>query len=256
MNQASSQLAGERPAGMSEAEWLARIDLAAAHRIADMFGWTNLIYNHITMRVPGEENCFLLKPNEQLFSEVTASSLVKLDLDGNIQGGSRKVNVAGYNIHTAVLKARPEINCSVHVHTKAGMAIAALDCEFLPLTQGSMRFYKRIAYHDYYGISDKEAERAQIAADLGQMKAMIMRNHGLLTCAPTIGEAMMSMKYLIDSCEVQLAVMATGTQIRLPPPEICEMAAKQWEAHDSRGNIDEWNALIRMAEAYDPSFRR
>lgn len=242
--------------GMSEAEWAARVDLAAAHRLADMFGWTNLIYNHITLRVPGEENCFLLKPNDELFSEVTASSLVKLDLDGNVQDGSRAVNVAGFNIHTAVLKARPEINCSIHVHTRAGMAISAMDVDLLPLTQGSMRFYKRIAYHDYYGISDKEAERAQIAADIGSMKAMILRNHGLLTCAPTVGEAMMSMKYLVDSCEVQLAAQASGVPLRLPPAEICELAARQWDKHDQRGNTDEWNALMRMAERFDPTFKR
>jgi ribulose-5-phosphate 4-epimerase/fuculose-1-phosphate aldolase len=155
-----------------------------------------------------------------------------------------------------VLKARPEINCSIHVHTKAGMAISAMDVEVLPLTQGSMRFYKRIAYHDYHGISDKEAERAQIAADIGSMKAMILRNHGLLTCAPGIGEAMMSMKYLIDSCEVQLAAQASGAALRLPPPDICELAAKQWDTHDKRGNVDEWNALMRMAERFDPTFKR
>lgn len=244
------------PAGMSEAEWSARIDLAASHRLADIFGWTNLVYNHITLRVPGQENCFLLKPNDELFNEVTASSLVKLDLDGNVQDGSRSVNVAGFNIHAAVLKARPEINSSIHVHTKAGMAISALDVGLLPLTQGSMRFYNRIAYHDYYGISDKETERVQIAKDLGSMKSMILRNHGLLTCAAGIGEAMMAMKYLIDSCEVQLAVQSSGAAIRLPSPEICEMAAVQWEAHDRRGNVAEWNALMRMADAVDPAFRR
>ncbi|WP_338608684.1 class II aldolase/adducin family protein [Pelagibacterium nitratireducens] len=245
-----------QPAGMSDTEWSARIELAAAHRLADRFGWTNLVYNHITLRVPGEDNCFLLKPNDELFNEVTASSLVKLDLEGNVQDGSRAVNVAGFNIHTAVLKARPEINCSIHVHTKAGMAISALDVDLLPLTQGSMRFYRRIAYHEYYGISDKEAERAQIAMDIGQMKVMILRNHGLLTCAPGIGEAMMSMKYLIDSCEVQLAAQASGAPLRLPPPEMCEMAAEQWDAHDKGGNVAEWNALMRMAEALDPSFKR
>ncbi len=252
----TSQMQHAKPAGMADAEWSARIDLAAAHRLADMFGWTNLVYNHITLRVPGEDNCFLLKPNDELFSEVTASSLVKLDLDGKVQDGTRSVNVAGFNIHTAVLGARSEINCSIHVHTKAGMAISALDTEILPLTQGSMRFYKRVAYHDYYGISDKDAERAQIAADIGTKKAMILRNHGLLTCAPNIGEAMMSMKYLIDSCEVQLAAQASGAPLRLPPPDICELAAKQWDVHDTRGNVAEWAALMRMAEAFDPSFKR
>lgn len=251
----TSQVQSSKPAGMTDAEWSARIELAAAHRLADMFGWTNLIYNHITLRVPGEDNCFLLKPNDELFSEVTASSLVKLDLEGNVQDGARSVNVAGFNIHTAVLAARPEINCSLHVHTRAGMAISALDVELLPLTQGSMRFYKRVAYHDYHGISDKEAERAQIAADIGTKKVMILRNHGLLTCAPSIGEAMMSMKYLIDTCEVQLAAQAAGAPLRLPPDDICEMAARQWDVHDSRGNVAEWAALMRMADALDPSFK-
>lgn len=256
MAQAARTSSPKNAREIGEAEWQARVELAAAHRLADIFGWTNLIYNHITVRVPDEPNHFLLKPNELLFNEVTASSLVKIDLSGEpATPRDGKVNVAGFNIHTAVLAARPEINCVAHVHTEAGMAISAMDGELLPLTQGSMRFYNRIAYHDYHGISDRESERRLIAADIGDKKAMIMRNHGLLTCGTSIGEAMMTMKYLIATCDVQLRLQATGQPIRLPAPEVCEHTAKQWDAHDRRGNVVEWQALMRIADAHDPSFR-
>jgi ribulose-5-phosphate 4-epimerase/fuculose-1-phosphate aldolase len=249
-------MAGTEPlVQQNEAEWQARIDLAAAHRLADIFSWTNLVYNHITLRIPGEPAHFLLKPNELLFNEVTASSLVKLDLDGNPTDGSRQINVAGFNIHTAVLTARPEINCVIHVHTEVGMAISALDQPILPLNQGAMRFYNRIAYHDYEGISDATGERERISRDIADKKVMILRHHGLLTCGANIGEAMMLMKYLIASCDVQLRVQAVSKDVSLPSPEVCEHTARQWDAHDSRGNIVEWQALLRIADSHGTDYK-
>jgi len=245
------------PAGMSNEEWQTRVDLAAAHRLVAIFGWTNLIYNHVTARVPGEPDHFLLKPHHLLFEEVTASSLVKLDLDGNFvdQGDERSLNVSGFNIHTAVFKARPEINCAVHVHTVAGMAMSARKSGLLPLTQGAMRFYNRLAFHDYEGMSSNENERERIARDLGKMKAMILRNHGLLTCGASIREGLILMKYLVTSCETQFMLEASGAEILTPDPETCEKAAQQWERHDGIGGEAEWPAMLRMVDRIDQSYK-
>lgn len=240
---------------MSKAEWTARVDLAAAYRIGAIFGWSNLIYNHVTLRVPGEPNHFLVKVNDLMFEEVTASSLAKLDLDGKPVGEDQNVNVTGFNIHTAVLRARPDVNAVYHVHTDAGTAMSAHKKGLLPMSQASMQFYNRLAYHDYEGLSDDEGERERIARAMGGKKAMIMRNHGLLTCGKSIGRALVLMKYLVTSCETQLRLEATGADIILPPPEMCEHAARQWETFDPINADAEWRALVRLADRHDPSFR-
>ena len=243
-----------RPGAIGADEWSARVELAAAHRLVSLFGWTNLIYNHVTLRVPGEPQHFLLKPHTLLFEEVTASSLVKLDLDGNAVGDGTTLNAAGFNIHTAVLKSRPEINCVVHVHTLAGMAISAHAGGLLPLNQGAMRFYNRISYHDYEGLSTDANERERIERDLGRNKAMIMRNHGLLTCGTTVREALILMKYLVMSAEAQLMLEASGAELVIPPPDVCERAAQQWETHDPKAGLAEWPAMLRIVDRHDPSY--
>jgi ribulose-5-phosphate 4-epimerase/fuculose-1-phosphate aldolase len=250
-----STLHSLRAPTMSEAEHSARVDLAAAHRIAALFGWSNLIYNHITLRVPGESNHFLLKPNDLMFEEVTASCLVKLDLDGRPVTEHENLNVAGFTIHTAILKARPDINCVAHVHTNAGMAMSARKSGLLPFCQGAMRFYNRIGYHDYEGLSHQASEGERIVKDLGPHKAAILRNHGLHTCGVDVRETISMMKYLVDTCEGQLMLEASGGEIELPPPDVCEQGAQQWERHDAVGGQAVWPALLRMADRADPSFR-
>lgn len=247
---------GDRRPEISQTEWEARVDLAAAHRIAGVFGWTNLIYNHFTLRVPGEPQHFLVKPHDLMFEEVTASSLLKVDLDGKPVDEWVEVNAAGFTIHTAVLQSRPDIACVAHVHTNEGMALSAHSKGLRFMTQGSMRFYNRISYHAYEGISSELSERDSIAADLGpKNKAMILRNHGLLTCGENIREAIVLMKYLIASCTTQLMLEATGAPIIEPEPELCEYAARQWEKYDSKGGHAEWPALLRMLDRQDASFR-
>jgi ribulose-5-phosphate 4-epimerase/fuculose-1-phosphate aldolase len=240
---------------IGEVESGARVDLAAAYRLGAIFGWSNLIYNHVTLRVPGEPHHFLIKVNDLMFEEVTASSLAKIDLDGKPVGEDQNVNVAGFNIHTAVLRARPEINCVYHVHTDAGTALSAHKGGLLPMSQTSMQFYNRLAYHDYEGLSDDVDERERIARDLGNKKAMILRNHGLLTCGASVSEALVLMKWLVTSCETQLRLEATGAEIILPPPEVCEHTARQWEMFSPVNAQAEWGALLRMADRHDPSFR-
>lgn len=244
------------PPGLSVDEWNARTDLAAAHRLAGVFGWTNLIYNHFTLRVPHEPEHFLVKPHELMFEEVTASSLVKVDLNGNAVGWDGNLNAAGFSIHTAVLRARPDVNSVVHVHTNAGMAMSAHAVGLRFITQGAMRFYNRISYHPYEGIAGDLDERDRIARNLGKNKAMIMNNHGLLTCGTTIRESVVLMKYLIAACSTQLMLEATGAGMIEPSPEVCEHAARQWDEYDRVGGSAEWPALLRMLDRQDPSFRQ
>lgn len=244
-------------ASVDEAEWNARIELAAAYRLIDIHGWTNLIYNHVTLRVPGEPGHFLVKPHQLLFNEVCASNLLKLRLDGRLEPGQEDVNTAGFTIHTAILDARPDLHCTAHVHTEAGMAMSAHGKGLLPLNQGAMRFYNRLSYHDYEGISESLSERERISLDLGpRNKAMIMRNHGLLTAGPTVAEALTSMLYLVTSCRTQLMLEATGAPLVIPSPEICERAALQWEKVMERAPRDEWPAWLRIADRVDASFRQ
>jgi len=256
--------ASNKPQGMSEAEWQARVDCAAAHRFVAHFGWTNLIYNHVTMRVPDQPDQFLLKPHALMFEEVTASSLVKLPISGKAparktddhDGRTGDVQTAGFNIHTAVLEARPEINCVVHVHTAPGMAVTILKEGLLPLTQGAMRFYNRIAYHDYEGISNDSDEKARIARDMGPThKTMLMRNHGLLTCGTSPREALSLMKFLIEACDTQMRVLATGREIIIPSHETAEAAAQQWDKGDPKTGLAVWPAILRMLDREDTSYR-
>lgn len=241
---------------VGEAEWAARVDLAAAHRLVDLYGWSNLIYNHVTLRVPGEPEWFLVKPHQLMFHEVRASNLLKLRLDGSPSAESENVNAAGFTIHTAILLARPDLNCTMHVHTEAGMAMSAHGKGLLPLNQGAMRFYNRLSYHDYEGLSRDVEERERIAQDLGPVnKAMIMRNHGLLTAGTTVVEALTQMLYLITSCKTQLMLEASGAPLIVPSPETCEHAARQWEQIADFGLRDEWPAYLRLADRADPSFR-
>lgn len=238
----------------SNAERAAREELAIAHRMAVHYGWTNLIYNHIALRVPGEPTHFLFKRHDLLFEEVTASNLIKLDLTGRPVTEADNVNAAGFNIHGAVLRARPEINCTLHTHTIAGMAVAACGRGLLPLSQASMRFYNRLSYHDYEGLSEDPQECARIARDLGpRNQAMILRNHGLLTCSESVAQSIFMMKQLVTACEVQVAALAMGGEPCMPPPEVCEHTAVQWEQYARTGASANLPAYRRIVERDHPS---
>jgi ribulose-5-phosphate 4-epimerase/fuculose-1-phosphate aldolase len=239
---------------VSDAEWEARVDLAAVYRLIAHYGWDDVIYNHSSMRVPGEPRMFLMKRHELLYTEVTASNLVKVSMDEDLDERAG-VNRPGFTLHGGVLSARPDVNCAIHVHTTTGMAIAGLKSGLRMVSQQAIRFYERIGYHPYEGITEDFDERARIKRDLGQNRAMIMHNHGLLTVGKTAREAFVLMHHLIEAAEIQLKLEATGAPLIEIPEDVCEKTARQFESHDAgRGSAD-WPAYLRMLDKIDRSYR-
>ena len=241
----------------SAVEWRMRVDLAACYRLADLFGFSDVIWNHITAKVPDTEH-FLINRFGLRYDEVTASNLVTLDIDGNvIDSGSgtseEDINVTGYVIHSAIHAARPDVHCVMHSHSEAGLAVSVLKEGLVPMVQDAMSFYERVAYHDYEGLAINTDERERLAASLGDSMVMILRNHGLLTCGKTVAEAFMNMYYLERACKVQMQVYASGRDFVLPAPELCELAANQYEQFPL-GKY-EWPALLRLADERSPGFR-
>lgn len=245
---------------VSDEEWRIRVDLAACYRLVAHYGWTDLIYTHISARVPGENGgeAFLLNPFGFMFEEVTASSLVKIDVDGKILMDTPfDVNDAGFTIHSAVHMARHDVACVIHTHTRAGMAVSAQVDGLLPLTQNAMMFHgDHMAYHAYEGVALDLDERSRLQADLGGRYAMILRNHGLLTCGRTVAEAFEIMQNLEHACEAQLAAQAGGVALTMPPADVCAHAAEQfWNyAKDKPFGRRAWPALLRMLDRHNPGY--
>ena len=242
---------------VSKIEWSARVELAAGYRLADMFGFSDVIWNHITSKIPGT-NYFLINRFGFRFDEVTASNLVTIDLEGNaVDPGSETsdedVNLTGFVIHSAIHAARHDVMCVMHSHSQAGLVVSALKNGLVPMTIDAMPFYNRVAYHDFEGLSVDVEERERLAETLGNHNAMILRNHGLLTCGKDVSEAFMKMYYLERACEVQLQVQASGQKIQLPSAEVCEKAAIQ--ANRFPHGAYEWPALLRLVESACPDYR-
>ena len=242
----------------SPEEWAVRVDLAAAYRLVHEFGWTDMIYNHISAPVPGAEGHFLLNAYGLAYDEITASSLVTVDLAGNIVHApdpSYGINLAGYVIHSAIHEARPEVRCIIHTHSWASMAVSALECGLLPLTQTAMRFLK-IAYHDYQGVVLNNEEKASLLEDLGQGEALILRNHGALTVGKSVGEAFNWAHRLELACHSQLAAMACNTPFTKVAPEVLEETWNNYQPSTRRPyGLMEWPALLRKLDRLDPSYR-
>src|SRR5258708_16218202 len=218
------------PAEYSEAEWDARCDLASAYRLFSHLGWHELIYNHITLRVPDEPGYFLINPFGLLYHEVRASNLVKIDIDGCIIGHSNHpVNPAGFIVHSAVHRAREDAHYVMHTHTTAGSAVACQSKGLLPLSFASFFYVDRVAYHDFEGITFDLGQRVRLAADLGSKNAMILRNHGLLTCGASVADAFAELYHLQRACEVQLAAQSSGARLHFPSSEIAARAAMQFD---------------------------
>ena len=221
-----------------------------------MFGFSDIVWNHITAKVPGTEH-FLINRFGLRYDEVTASSLVTVDLDGNlVDAGTadtdEEVNLTGFVIHSAVHAARPDVHCVMHTHSPGGMAVSVLKEGLMPLQIDGLSFYNRVAYHDFEGLSVDTGERERLAADLGDLNAMILRNHGLLTCGETVGAAFMEMYYLERACNLQMQVLATGRPLEMPGEELCERTAKQ--AGLFPPGKYEWPALMRLVEKKAPDF--
>jgi ribulose-5-phosphate 4-epimerase/fuculose-1-phosphate aldolase len=237
---------------VSETEWQARLDLAACYRLVEAYGMTDMIYNHITLRIPGTEH-LLINLYGLLYKEITATSLAKIDVEGNIiwkPDTDYGINKSGYVIHGAIHKARPDVAAVLHTHTRAGMAVAAMQEGLLPLNQTAIRFVGHIGYHDYEGPAIDLSERERIVGDLGSHDAMVMRNHGLLTCGATIQQAFNTMYQLEMSCRAQVDAMAARTELTLPSAEVLERTAHLYQPGARRPyGVLEWHAMLRLLEA-------
>jgi ribulose-5-phosphate 4-epimerase/fuculose-1-phosphate aldolase len=243
---------GAKARSISPEEWQTRVDLAAAHRLAVVEGWQERlsIFNHFTARVPGEPDHMLIKPHDLLFGEVTASNLVKVSLTGRDLDIADYVNGGGFSIHSAVFLARPDVNASLHVHGSQGRAIAALEKGLMYLSQEAMRFYNRIGYHAYEGIAAPN-ERENLARDLGKNNALILRNHGVLTCGPSIAAAALDLQNLMCIADVQLRILSTGQPVTQPSREIIEKTAAAQSRLETR---QPWAAIRRWLDKNDPGY--
>ncbi len=234
-----------------------REDLAAAYRLVAHFGMTDLVFTHLSARLPGEGHRFLVNPYGLLFEEITASSLVVVDADGEpMQQTSWPVNPAGFVIHSAVHRAREDAMCVMHTHTLAGMAVAAQSGALLPLNQMMMEFDGRVALHDYEGIAadDNLSERDRLVRDLGDRPAMILRHHGLLTVGRTVAEAFYWMYYLEQACRIQLAAQSSGVPLVVPPAPLVRHARDQFGVGPTKGWLP-WQALRRKLDREQPDYK-
>jgi len=241
---------------VSPDEWQARQELACAYRLFDHFGWHELIYNHITVRVPGEKGHFLINPFGLMYREVTASNLVKIDIDGKVVLGDHPVNRAGFVIHSAIHRARKDAHAVAHTHTTAGQAVSCQEQGLLPMSFSAVMFHDRIAYHAFEGITLDLDEQERLLADLGDKDVMILRNHGLLTCGPTLADAFQEMYQLQRSCEVQIAALAGGARVIIPREEIAIRATGQF-ARTARNGVENrmmFDAMMRWMVDKDRSF--
>ncbi|WP_407051603.1 class II aldolase/adducin family protein [Methyloraptor flagellatus] len=239
-----------------------RAQLAACFRLVAHFGMDDLIYNHISVRVPGSTEHFLINPYGLLFSEVTASCFVKIDLDGNkVEPSPHPVNQAGFVIHSAIHSAREDAVCVLHTHSEAATAVSALDVGLLPVSQFAMRYQGHMGLHDYEGVALDTDERSRLIADVGPHNVLVLRNHGVLTIGRTIPEAFILMYYFEKAARVQLlaqSAVAAGARLALPPTPVTEKTAQQFNDH--HGDIRaagsrEWPAFIRLMDRIDPSYR-
>lgn len=251
------QYLNEKKPSITPAEYRMRSDLAAAYRLVALFGMDDSIYTHISARVPGTQDQFLINPFGMLFRDITASSLVKIDTEGRVLGDSPYgVNPAGFTIHSAVHAARHDAACVLHTHTVAGVAVSSLAGGLQPCNQWALQFHNRVAYHDFEGIALDHEERERLVADLGPtLRALILRNHGLVTLGRSVAEAFILMFNLERACRVQLAIQSSGQPVNPVPEEIRERTARQYESGDTTASSSfadpyarEWNALLQRLE--------
>ncbi|MDT0497733.1 class II aldolase/adducin family protein [Algiphilus sp. W345] len=242
---------------VSAQEWQARVDLAACYRLVAHFGWSDLVFTHITARVPGAQGQFLINPYGMMFEEITASSLVKIDQSGNkLDDTPHMVNPAGFLIHSAVHSVRHDAQCVLHAHSLNGVAVSAQKGGVLPLSQQSMFVLSSLAYHDYEGVALNEGEKARLVADLGDKTFFMLRNHGLLTVGPTIADAFLSMYLFEAACTIQIRAQSGGGPL-VPVPDALVATAQQQASTvtKSLGARLVWPGLLRMLDRRDASYR-
>jgi ribulose-5-phosphate 4-epimerase/fuculose-1-phosphate aldolase len=241
------------------AEWQTRVDLAACYRLVAHYGMTDMIANHISARVPGHPEQFLINAYGLLYEEITASSLIRIDIDGNIlwkPDFDYGFNRAGFVVHSAIHGARHDVDCVVHTHTAVGMAVSAMSCGLLPMTQTAMRF-STIAYHDYEGVAVELDERQRLVRDLGSAEVMILRNHGLLATGASIPEAFSNIWRLELACAAQIAALSCTSDVILPPRDVIERTNHLYRPNVRRPwGVLEWPALLRLLDRRDGSYRQ
>ena len=241
---------------VSDEEWAIRVDLAAAYRMVAHYGWDDLIFTHLSARIPGPEHHFLLNPYNLMFEEVTASSLIKVDVNGNaVEPSPFITNPAGFTIHSAIHMARDDAHAVMHLHTPAGQAVSAHAEGLLPLTQTAMLVRGDLAFHDYEGIAVDLSERERLVADLGDKSAMLLRNHGTLAVGKNVGECFVKLYFLERACQAQIMALSAGDQVNNPPQGSPEITAEQGAAGLTvAANFLAWPALKRKAYRLDPTF--
>src|SRR5260221_12254612 len=242
---------------VSAEEWVVRTDLAAAYRAVAMFGWDDLVFTHISARVPGPDPHFLINPYGMMFEEITASSLVKIDLAGDkVLESPFEINPAGFTIHSAVHEAREDAHCVVHLHTMEGVAVSCQRAGLMPLSQQSLFPLSSLAYHDYEGVALNPDEKARLVRDVGDRHNMILRNHGLLTCAETVADAFLYMYILQKACEVQVRAQSGGAElIPIPQPIVDGIRQASKIVLRQSGGALAWPGILRKLDRQDPSWR-
>jgi len=240
-------------------EWEARVDLAAAYRLVALYGWDDLIFTHLSARVPGPEHHFLINPYDMMFEEITASSLVKIDVEGQPVGASEHpVNPAGFTIHSAIHMARDDAHAVMHLHTPHGQAVSAMACGLLPHTQTAMIAGHDVAYHDYEGIATELEERERLMQDIGEKNVMILRNHGTLAVGDTVASCFLRLYFLERACEAQVLMLSAGRDALNNPPQGVEHKVAGQSNPKGMGMLAQklaWPALLRKLDRIDPSYR-
>lgn len=264
---------------VSPQEWQTRVDLAACYRLMAVYGMTDLIYNHISARIPGSEEHYLINPYGMLYEEITASSLVTIDVEGKTllqPDHGYNVNVAGFYLHAPIHKARPDVQCIIHTHTRAGTAVSGLEEGLLPLSQTAMRFHGQIGYHDFEGPAISGAECERVVQDLGRHDILVLRNHGLLACGRSIAQAFNAIYWLENACRIQVDMLGCGRPIHQPTPAaidntvVCFQGTEITLTNEAQTNPTlnaqarsnsggygalEWAALLRKLDRMDGSYR-
>ena len=242
---------------VSDDEWRLRVDLAACYRIIAMHGWDDLVFTHISARVPGPDEHFLINAYGMLFEEMTASSLIKLDLDGNkVLDSPHTVNPAGFVIHSAIHEARPDVGCVLHTHSKAGVAVSAQPAGLQPISQTSLFACATLAYHDYEGVALNDAEKPRLVADLGNRNCLMLRNHGLLTTGPTVADAFLLMYVFETACQIQIMAQGSGAELlQVPQPIVDGIEAQAEQVTRGLGGQLVWPGLLRKLDRRDTSYR-
>lgn len=252
----STQAVNDVRSIVSDEEWRTRVDLAACYRLIAMYGWDDLVFTHISARVPGPEEHFLINPYGMMFDEITASSLIKVDLSGaKVMDSPFPVNPAGFTIHSAVHEARHDVICVLHTHTRAGIAVSAQKAGLRPLSQTSLFSLASVGYHDYEGVALNPDEKPRLVANLGEKTALILRNHGLLTVGPSIPDAFLAMYALETACQIQVMAQSSGQElIEISPQILAGIRAQAEQVTKGLGGSLAWPGLLRRLQRRNPGF--